>query len=210
MFTFVTNETPKVFGIGLSRTGTTSLHHALLSLGYKSYHWGVPEENRMATLEDCYFCDALTDLTASFMFETLYHTFPDAKFIYTTRPLENWLPAIKKHNGLPSPVPLRIRLNRNSVVFNSTVPVAQHRTTLFKAVHHNLYTGHDTWEDAFLAHDKRVKTFFADKPKDKFLEFDVQGAGHGWAELTSFLGRKKPEGVDFPHVSFVHDVVIGG
>ena len=30
----------KVFGIGLNKTGTISLHHALEQLGYRSLHWG--------------------------------------------------------------------------------------------------------------------------------------------------------------------------
>ena len=34
---------PRVFGIGLNKTGTTSLHDVLGILGFNSLHWGGPE-----------------------------------------------------------------------------------------------------------------------------------------------------------------------
>ena len=64
MFAFASNTQEKVFGIGLSRTGTASLNVALQVLGFRTYHWLVPFEKRLVTLEDCFFCDGMTDCGA--------------------------------------------------------------------------------------------------------------------------------------------------
>ena len=40
-------DRPRVFGIGLNKTGTTSLHKALTILGYESLHWGGPAIRRL-------------------------------------------------------------------------------------------------------------------------------------------------------------------
>ena len=33
---------PRIFGLGLNKTATTSLHRALELLGFRSLHWGGP------------------------------------------------------------------------------------------------------------------------------------------------------------------------
>jgi hypothetical protein len=65
----------KVFGIGLSKTGTTSLSAALAILGYRSKHF--PKD------EDFARYDAFSDITVAMKFKTLDRFFPGSQFIYT-------------------------------------------------------------------------------------------------------------------------------
>jgi hypothetical protein len=51
----------------------------------------------MLTDEDAYIFDAMMDTPVSIQFELLYHGFPNAKFIYTTRPYELWVDAFTRH-----------------------------------------------------------------------------------------------------------------
>jgi hypothetical protein len=196
VFATISNNDPKVFGIGLSRTGTTSLNKALTILGYKAFHWRLPYDYSLLRLEHAYFMDAITDINASFQFETLYHVFPKAKFVYTTRPQAEWTPSICEHYDAKSPGALAWRLAHAPVVERPAGPNAERHTALFHAMHHALYTQHQTWEAAYAAHDRRVRSFFADRP-ESMLEFDIFEAGHGWPELCTFLGKPIPD-VPYP------------
>ena len=65
----------------------------------------------------------------------------------------------------------------------------------FSNINLSLYFNHKNYEDAYNAYDQRVRTFFRDKPKDRFLECDV--AAGGWDELCKFVGKERPS-VPFP------------
>ncbi|NIQ13131.1 MAG: hypothetical protein GTO02_01590, partial [Candidatus Dadabacteria bacterium] len=79
----------KIFGIGLSRTGTTSLNKALEILGYKSIHW--PSNNQILTdICDGRFkwdilqtYDALTDIHGAAFYREFDKEYLNSKFILT-------------------------------------------------------------------------------------------------------------------------------
>jgi hypothetical protein len=78
----------KIFGIGLSKTGTMSLTAALGALGFRVLHAGhrfvdEPPEGLTAL-------DGATDELAT-EYARLDQKFPGARFILTTRALEPWL-----------------------------------------------------------------------------------------------------------------------
>lgn len=195
MFTYLSNDAEKVFGIGLSRTATRSLNKALNMLGLRAFHWRFPPENRLLRIEDAYYCDAITDINAAFCFETLSRTFPNAKFIYTTRPIDTWTPSVIKHYGAARPADLKQRM-RALATTETPVPSLLNHAPLYHAIHHALYTEHITWSDAYVAHDRAVKSFFANSPR--LLEFDVFGRNHGWKELCTYVNRKMPQ-TPYPH-----------
>ena len=79
-----------IFGIGLSRTGTTSLHHAFEILGIRSAPTSVallfdPDDEVLGLYE------AFTDNPIPFLYQRLDARFPGSKFILTTRDLDDWL-----------------------------------------------------------------------------------------------------------------------
>lgn len=85
----------KIFGIGLSRTGTSSLNQYLCDLGFHSIHYPrKPFSNRFPY-------DAATDITVSFQFAQLDLLYPNSKFIMTVREKEDWLNSMEKYMDRP-------------------------------------------------------------------------------------------------------------
>jgi hypothetical protein len=94
----------KIFGIGYPKTGTTSLHFALNSLGYKSLHepmdflelvmmkgiYRFPKTSKCGNKNNRGVkWDAITDFGATFYYQ-LDTEYPDSKFILTTRDTDKW------------------------------------------------------------------------------------------------------------------------
>jgi hypothetical protein len=198
MFSYANNDAEKVFGIGLSRTATTSLHEALCTLGLRSFHWAFWPENRILRLEDAYFCDAISDINAAFCFETLARTFPRAKFIYTTRPIEAWEQSIIRHYGVQTPRELKERM-RATPVTDATAPQPLKHALLYHAIHHSLYTEHASWRDAYAAHQRAVRSFFGSSAR--LMEFDIFERKDGWNRLCGFLGKPVPH-IPYPSASW--------
>lgn len=177
----------KIFGIGLSKTGTTSLTEALRVLGFSAAHYFNNFSGEMIADRDIALYDALTDTPISYQFQELYARYPDAKFIYTTRPLEQWKPSLLKH--------IRRALNIDTFKGFDSIVNGENETRhgeLFRDVHNKLYVPFETPEDAYNAHDQSVRDFFAARPEANFLEINFF-KGDGYPELAAFLGVPEPE-----------------
>jgi hypothetical protein len=93
----------KIFGIGLSRTGTKSLTSALHVLGLKAIHYPEDETTLRELTEGNYqfslleHFDGITDITVSAFYPQLDQLFPNSKFILTVRDKESWLKSLEKH-----------------------------------------------------------------------------------------------------------------
>ena len=86
---------PKVFCIGLSRTGTTSISVALNMLGFEAHHQcadivdltgAKPRVRRFWA--DAF--DAHADVAPATVFEELAQLYPDARFVLTRREPRKW------------------------------------------------------------------------------------------------------------------------
>jgi hypothetical protein len=169
----------KIFGIGLSRTGTTSLHHALRRLGYRSVHMPL-RALRMRKgvlsldMERVARYDALNDTIISRFYPELDRAFPGAKFILTTRDRERWLRSCETYPwwlGKYYPGPHKInRLNRE----------------IYGAIRFD----RDAFARAYDQHHAEVAACFADRPGD-LLVLNIPG-GEGWGKLCDFLGHPRP------------------
>lgn len=183
---------PKIFGIGLTKTGTTTLAAALTALGWTTLDWRNPLTFELMSKDDLHLFDAFTDTPVCLGFEAYYYMFPNSKFIYTMRSVAAWLTSIerqwKRLFGLSGFAAIREATERPD-----TLPL--HGIT-FRDLYSTLYFNHADFTEAYRAHDRRVRRFFADKPKDRFLEFDVF-RGDGWSELCAFIGCDIPR-VPFP------------
>jgi len=92
----------RVFGIGLQKTGTSSLHEAFKILGYDSFHWGEGESPviwhemqtacRSKMLERWY---AACDLPIPLLYKRLDRAYPGSKFILTIRDEGDWLKSVE-------------------------------------------------------------------------------------------------------------------
>lgn len=182
----------RIFGIGMHKTATTSLHAALKILGYDSEHWksahwakAIWEEmtasGRSLTLEQSY---ALSDLPITLLYEQLDKAYPGSKFILTVRDAARWLESVRNHWSFEH--------NKFRGAW-STDPFT-HRV-------HKLLYGQKTFDaEIFSAryrkHNSDVLWYFRHRPKD-FLVMDMD-AGAGWPQLCRFLGRPIPHGVKYP------------
>jgi 3'-phosphoadenosine 5'-phosphosulfate (PAPS) 3'-phosphatase len=173
----------KIFGIGLSKTGTTSLANALQILGYRTKdNMGVVKyaagDLSSVDLDVVDTFEALTDTPIPSFYRELDARYPDSKFILTVRDSDGWLKSCKKQ---------------------FTERFAQIQSEAHKQLFMDLY-GTDIFDeerfasglDRFIA---GVRDYFKNRPRD-LLIIDV-AAGEGWDKLCPFLGRAVPD-VPFP------------
>jgi tetratricopeptide (TPR) repeat protein len=177
---------PKIFGIGLSKTGTSSLAAALKTLGFSTLDWMNPLTCELFSEDDLHLFDAFTDTPVTACMEFLYHLFPASKFVYTIRAIDDWEQSItdhvRRHFGYTDFAEAKKAMQRRD---------AFHHGLRFSNLHRSLYFNHGSYRDAFGAHDRRVKDFFRDKPSNRFLEFNIF-AGQGWQELCAFTDDAVP------------------
>lgn len=171
----------KVFGIGLNKTGTISLHEALETLGLRSLHWGGPEVREVverAALEhrplvdDLPGYDAYSDIWAlSSRFALLAEQYPGSRFVLTTRDLDGWIDSRRRH-------------------------VERNRARKAAGQYHGgfLEVEPEAWAEEYRAHHEAVERFFADR--DDLLVMRIT-EGDGYEALCPFLGRPDP-GRPFP------------
>lgn len=196
---FTQNRRPKVFGLGLSRTGTRSLTAALHVLGWDTVHYPIDHisfhdmirgDGAFALLDHY---DGLTDITTIPALEALDRQHPGSKFVLTVRDPEEWLKSAHKHwTG---------RSAFEAVPDNHPNPEL-HRTHMEvrKFLRAAVYGSYDFNPELFLLryhqHVERVKHHFKNRPND-LLVMDVT-RGDGYSELALFLGVPVPN-LPFPH-----------
>jgi len=168
----------KVFGIGLSRTGTVSLSAALTRLGYSTKHY--PHLLKIVELSRQY--DALTDSPVAPYAEVLDRLYPDAKFILTVRDVADWLESCRRHWARRAIADIRPG---------------------WKLWNRRANYGMETYDaEAFArsyhAHASRVCAYFEGRP-GQLLILDICG-GEGYERLCPFLGLPVID-EPFPHLN---------
>jgi hypothetical protein len=172
-----------VLGIGLNKTGTTSLHRALEILGYRGLHWGGPKTRALVrrAMEEgnpmlSYLApeiETITDLEeVTYNFDLAAEQYPQARFILTIRDLDDWVDSRRRH-------------------------VQRNREAKAAGTYHGPFLDIDepAWRADYQAHEKRVREHFSER-SDRLLVFDVS-AGEGWTPLCDFLGHEQPD-AEFP------------
>ena len=178
---------PKVFGIGLSRTGTKTLTSSLYHLGINTIHY--PDDAttlrelasgnyKFSVLKEF---DGITDITVAPFYPQLDRLFPGSKFILTVRDKETWLKSIEQHwygrsafsdlPYLPSEREIHMRIRR----------------LLRSAVYGCYEFSRDRLSYVYDLHYKNVTDYFKNKP-ESLLVLDIC-AGEGWEKLCPFLGK---------------------
>ena len=173
---------PRIFGIGLNKTGTTSFHEAMTMLGYESLHWGGPEiaaEVRAAidadlplltNLDQRY--DVFSDIgLLSRRFRLLDRQYPGSKFVYTFRPVDVWVDSRRRHVERNLERKARGEYDGNFLVIDEP-----------------------KWRAEYAQHEERVNAYFAGR--DDFLRIDITD-GAGWGPFCKLLERDEP-GAPFP------------
>lgn len=170
LVTAVFSKVPyKIFGTGLSRTGTTSLHEALKALGIFSTHHApflFPAiKDNVKALDSILEYDAFIDTPFSYLFKELDIAYPGSKFIHTERDATSWINSFKWLLG------------------NSSTPMSR---WFYGTENGNT----DKYVERYVAHQAEVKEYFQDRPQD-FLILNL-GEGNGWQKLCDFLDKPIP------------------
>lgn len=169
----------KVFCVGLSKTATTSLTKALQILGYKANHFPIrllkyDKEGLGLDFSGADKYDALSDLPIARFYKELDRTFPESKFILTTRELEEWLDSCSRHFW-PG------QILKGDFWFNR--------------LHEEIYGAIDYDEEkfrkAYTEHKEDVISYFSGR-YDDLLIMDIPD-GEGWDKLCPFLGEPIPD-----------------
>ncbi|KUJ14344.1 uncharacterized protein LY89DRAFT_136243 [Mollisia scopiformis] len=185
--------TPKVFVIGLSKTGTTSLGDAFELLNYSRSGWtdiwsrylchqamlAGPNLRPVVSMSEKY--QMFEDLPWSLpqVYTNMSKTYPDSKFILSLRKSEKvWLESMRRHT----------------------------RSRIWEG-HNTIYGAYqvDGNEEMFLKtyvnHMRDVRAFFAtDEMEGRGMEMVIDAPGESddsrWRKLVEFLGIEIPGGVE--------------
>jgi glycosyltransferase involved in cell wall biosynthesis len=160
----------KLIGVGISKTGTSSLAAALTKLGFRCVHGWPPFGVERAA--------ALVDAPAACRYRELDVMYPGSKFILTMREREAWLESCRKHWE-------RSRLH-------TAAPEVRFeyfwcRAHIFGRLD---FDAKNHWR-SYLRHVEEVRAYFAERPGD-LLEIDITG-GAGWEPLCRFLDVPVPD-----------------
>lgn len=177
----------KIFGLGLSKTGTSSLAAALKILGFRTVH--NPTDD--ATIQDLLLGrlnsrvlndhDAFTDVLFIRYFRVLGRLYPHSKFILTIRDMQSWLRSCAVHWEHRGAV-LGDLLNED------LIDLSVYGTTTFNE---------GIFSDVYEHHVDAVRKHFAAMP-ERLLTINIVD-GEGWGELCRFLRVAVPD-KPFPHV----------
>lgn len=184
---------PKVFGIGLSRTGTKSLTVALNLLGIRArwyphdertFHELLLANYRLSILETY---QAITDTPVVPFYPQLDATYPGSKFILTVRDQSSWLSSCARHwvnAAIPhgtDQLPRRFANYIDSAVYGCNAFNRERFTYVYDR------------------HVSGVMEYFGQRSAD-LLVIDICG-GEGYEKLCPFLGLPMPANSQFPKES---------
>lgn len=175
----------KVFGIGLSRTGTTSLTRALGYLGIRCKHYPhdpvtkseLWSENSRLSLLERY--DAITDISIVPFYQTLDRLYPGSQFILTERDEQSWLLSMYKHFR---------SLQRDD--YSTESAYWDFTQAIIEKVYGGMTFDRERLRTRMRAHTAAVERYFAGRADDLLVMNIV--AGDGWEKLCSFLNLPTP------------------
>lgn len=177
----------KIFGIGLARTGTTTLSKALEILGYKSVHVecnvmevSTVDGNDIFSIKKDVIenNDAIVGTPLSPCYEMLADNYPDALFILTVREIESWLKSC-------------------SISFTENLPMDDNHRALHRWLYGSVLYDRDKFLAGYNKFIKEVVGFFLNN--NHLLAYNIC-SGEGWKPLCNFLQKDIPN-VPFPHES---------
>ena len=205
----------RVWAIGLTRSGTTSLNRALKVLGYDAVHWPSLHD----LLGDA--PQAATDETVAACYKFLDARFPRSRFILNVRDEEPWLRSVERHRAEFYAETLRrlsaLRTEPFAALVNQPLALTRALDSWLSSVRPyasgvhermvailftqmQLYGTVDYDREKFAAGRRRhyadVEQYFGDRPGD-LLRVDIT-SGCGWEPLCRFLDRPVPD-TPFPH-----------
>lgn len=176
----------KLFGIGLNKTGTTTLGVCLQQLGFRHTSWSLPllEQVAMGQFEPLFehvaAHDSFEDWPYPLVFAQLDRHFPGSRFILTRRSSpERWLASFEAHALRTDP---QVGTRTRSLAYGLPYPQLDPQAHLRR----------------YEQHLQQVRAYFAQRPGD-LLEvcWEEQAS---WEPLCAFVQRPVPD-LPFPHAN---------
>ena len=176
----------RIFGIGMHKTATTSLHRALRTLGLDSAHWTtahwakacwteMKELGRSPSIERHY---CASDLPIALLYRELDRAYPGSLFILTIRHEATWIESVRRHWD-PASNPFRGQWDHDP--FTHRVHQELYGTRAFDA---------GRMLERYRRHNAEVLDYFRARPRD-LLVMDMDN-GAGWPQLCGRLGEPIP------------------
>jgi len=168
------NKLNKIIGVGLDKTGTTSLGVMLETLGYRikgGWYNGIDDllNDNIKRIEELIDYDGYIELPFSIIYKELDKYFPNSKFIYTTRKdAQSWVNSQINHFLNAGDKKLFINYIKNCYGYDN--PLIYEKELI----------------EYYNNHDKGVKEYF--KGRDDFMIFSLED-GDGWEKLCKFLDK---------------------
>jgi hypothetical protein len=164
----------KIWGLGLSRTGTTTLTYLLNQIGYNHIHY--PTDDEMMSFNN----DGASDIPVIPKYKKLDAQFPNSKFILTTRDKEKWLKSMSTY--------LERKRNWNQSTRQVNIRIDVYKEPFFV---------YEVYDRVFDEHERKVKEYFKNRPETLLILNIVDGVDKP-QKLLDFLGvdAKMDE---FPH-----------
>lgn len=188
----------KIFGIGLSKTGTSSLSEALNRLGIKSIHY-PNDEITQGELKRGNFdlsilkkYQAITDTPVVPYYPQFDKLFPGSKFILTTRDMDSWLVSVQKHW-------------QTAPTFENEPIKREFQEFIRAAVYGTIEFNKERFQYVYELHYKNVLDYFKYRQND-LLVIDICN-GEGYEKLCPFLGLPVLD-EPFPHANeWMHKLI---
>lgn len=171
----------KIFGIGVARTGTTTLAKALEILGYKSVHVECNVMEVTTTNNGDSFSinkdviennEAVVGTPLSPCYQMLAEKYPDAKFILTIRESDSWLHSC-------------------SLGFITDKYMDDNHRALHRWLYDSILYDKDRFIKGYVDFVTSVLSFFYNNFKNRLLAYNIC-SGSGWQPLCKFLGKDIP------------------
>ena len=161
---------PKIFVLGLSKTGTTSVGNALALLGYKRIGWKDIRSRHLvhtfihgdldALIDQTHYFDAFEDLPWPYVYKEMAQMYPDAKFVLTLRKDEQtWLKSLRRHMGRGNWEPGAYFYGASDVNGNEEVVL-----------------------ESYQKHTANARNYFEDRP-DRYVELIIDDGDVNWKTL---------------------------
>lgn len=169
----------KIFGIGLNKTGTSTLGALGALLGLRCKTWDarlfdavIARGEREALWATIDAHDLFEDFPYPLLYRELDAQFPGARFILTVREsAEAWLASLKAHSMRG-----RTGSRTNALVYGLQYPHGREAHFI----------------DFYERHNAAARLYFAERPQD-FLEICWENEP-SWERLCAFLGVEAPPG----------------
>lgn len=205
---FTGKNQQKVFCIGMNKTGTTSLHKALSELGFIMGNQHTAEllltdyaaKNWQPILNYCQTAQAFQDAPFSWpgTWQALVNEYPNAKYILTIRPEEDWYHSITTFHSKLFADGKRIPTTKDLATIEFKYPgyLLEFISAVWNTPHTDPYNK-EILIATYTKHNNDVLTYFNKKPN--FLCINVSNP-NSYQKLTQFL-KVKPLRQKFPHLN---------